>query len=151
MSQSFLSPRQREDAKVLGIKTNATSRVIAGGAGEMVILWDEASNVTQAPITDEKGTAGKQMLFRARPERNPVFIRVRNLHASEPLFISEDLRDANGVPICSAAQFTDVLAHGTATDDGTGAGAEWQKNRPSCVSIFGTNAWRAVVMIRYAE
>lgn len=151
MSPRFLSDRQREDGQVFGLHTNAESRIIDGNANTQVILWDESGQASQVPITDELGVAGKEIEFRRNVGRTPILIRIQNLHASEPLRFSEDLRDGAGVPLCSAVAFTGVLPCGTATDDGTGGSAEWQKNRPSCITIHATNAFRCAVTIRYAE
>lgn len=124
----FRSDQQNAFAAVVGIRTIAETIIKTGAAGELMTVYDAATET-----------------------RHPVFIRVKNLHATEPLFVSEDLRDGNMVPVCSAVAFTDVLACGTATDDGNGAADEWQKNRAGCISIFGTNAWRAVIIKRYAD
>jgi hypothetical protein len=128
MGPTFLSTKQLELAQVVGVRTDMESRIIAGGSGSTTIVFDERKD-----------------------SRWPVFIHIQNLHASEKLYVSEDLRDANGIPVCSAALFTAILAPGQNTDDGMGAGMEWQKNRPSCISIFGTNNYRALIAIRYVD
>ena len=141
-----------EEGKVIGLHTNAESRIIDGQANTQTIIWDESGQASQVPNTDELGTAGKEIEFRRNVGRRPILIRIQNLHATEPLRYSEDLRDANGVPLCSAVAFTGVLsASGSATDDGNGASADWERSRPTCIAIHATNAYRCVVVLRYAE
>lgn len=127
----IMSDAQLALGKVAGLKTNSESRVIAGGAAETVVIYDSYTS-----------------------KRRPVYIRVRNL-GTEPIYVSEDLRGADLHPIASAKQFTDVLAADTGSaatlEKGGGAGCEWDLMRPSCIALFGTNAWRAVVVIRYID
>ncbi len=145
----FFSESQIEEAKIIGIKTNAESQIIAGGAGQLVVVWDD--NMGDPADVQSDPSSTYSVVQWGLTMRDPILIRIQNLHATVPLLVAEDLRDINGQPLCSAVAFTAVLAPGTATDDGRGAAAEWQKNRPNCISIFAASAWRAVIVIRYAK
>lgn len=123
----IMSDAQLALGKVAGLKTNAESRVVVGGAAAAVVIYDSYSS-----------------------KRKPVFIRVFNID-TEPIFVSEDLRGADLKPIVSDVQFTDIIAKSGVAKDGTGGGREWDANRPSCIALYGTNAWKAVIVLRYID
>lgn len=86
----------------------------------------------------------------AKQTREPVYIRIQNV-GTEPIYYAEDISDGNGNGTCSAELFTGIIPAASTTTAGDGGTLEWQKHRPKKIYIFGTLAYRAAIVRRYAE
>lgn len=80
------------------------------------------------------------------------YIRIENL-GTEKIYYSEDISDVNGAGICDTdpSHFTGIIAPASAADAGDGGFREWQRHRPSKIYIYGVNAYRAAITLRYAQ
>jgi len=118
----FLSERQLLQAVVYGLKTNSeTDMDYDKSAGEVYRVWDDAIDT-----------------------RMPVRIRIQILG-------TQDVKLAEDIGTCSANQFSEILNGASATDEADGDVIEYRQHIPKNIYLYAANAYRVVVVRRYAD
>lgn len=118
----YLSERQLLKAQVFGLKTvSETDLGFAKAAGEVYRVYDDTIDT-----------------------RTPVRIRIQ-VTGAQDVKLAEDLGGAG------ANQYSEILNGSTATDDADGDVVEYRQHIPKNIYLYAANAYRVVVVRRYAD
>jgi hypothetical protein len=107
---------------VFGLKT----------VSETDMAYDKAAGLVYKVYDDEKDT------------KMPVRIRIQVLG-------TQDVKLAEDIGTCSANQFSEILNGASATDEADGDVIEYRQHIPKNIYLYAANAYRVVVVRRFAD